>query len=209
MPRLETLDLGRWTALWSRLGARGDGLGIFTRLAAAYAEPARTYHTTEHILDCLAQLDLTRDLARRADEAEAALWFHDAVYLPGRPDNEERSADLAGTTLTEAGVPLGVAERVGGLVLATRHLTSPKDPDAALVCDIDLSILGRSPDLDRFEQQIRREYASVPESAYKSGRSQILQGLLDRPAIYQTDYFRKRYETRARANLTRLLTELG
>ena len=210
MPQLETLDLGRWTALWSRLGARGDGLAVFTRLAAAYSEPARAYHTPEHIKDCLEQLDLYHRIARRPDEVEAALWFHDAVYLPGHNANEERSADLARSALTSAGVPANVAERVANLILATRHSVTPEDPDAALVCDIDLSVLGRSPDLfKRFERQIRREYSAVPEPAYRSGRSQILRGFLERPAIYQTGQLRERYEVPARANLQRALRELG
>src|SRR4051812_45028438 len=56
----DTLDLGRWTALWTSLGAQGDGLAVFTRLAAAYGEAARAYHTAAHIQDCLVQLDLSR-----------------------------------------------------------------------------------------------------------------------------------------------------
>ena len=203
------MDLGRWTALWSRLGARGDGLAIFTRLAGAYAEPARAYHTARHIQECLEQLDRSRQMAGRPDEVEAALWFHDAVYLPGQADNELRSADLARTALAQAGVPPIVANRVGSLVLATRHLAAAQEPDAALVCDIDLSVLGRPPDLfHRFEQQIRREYAAVPERMYRSARSRILRELLERPAIYQTVHFREQYEAQARANLARLLEEL-
>lgn len=204
------LDLGRWTGLWSRLGAQDDGLSTFAGLAAAYSEPDRAYHTADHIRDCLEQLDLFRDTARRADEVEAALWFHDAVYLPGRLDNEERSADLASTALHQSGIAPRVGERVVGLVLATRHLTTSAEPDAALVCDIDLSVLGRSPDLfDRFERQIRREYSAVPEPQYRIGRSQILRAFLNRPAIYQTGPFRECYEGQARANLARMLKELG
>jgi predicted metal-dependent HD superfamily phosphohydrolase len=204
------LDLERWTVLWHRLGAQGDGLAVFNWLAAAYAEPIRAYHTAEHIEDCLAQLDATNALARRADEVEAAIWFHDAVYVPARDDNEEQSAVLAHRALSEAAVPPAVAERIRTLVLATRHATTPNDPDASLLCDIDLSILGRSPEVfDRFERQIRREYAWVPEMTYRSARSKVLGQFLRRPSIYQTIQFRELYEERARANLARLLGELG
>lgn len=197
-------------ALWPRLGAQGSGLSIFAHLAAAYAEPARAYHTAEHISDCLSQLDLSRDLARRPDEVEVALWFHDAVYLPGGSDNEDRSARLAQTALMACGVPLEVSRRVAELVLATRHLTIPRDSDAQLLCDIDLSILGREPDVfDEFERRIRREYAWVPEPIYRSSRSEVLRGFLRRRSIYQTEYFRERYELPASANLERALTELA
>ena len=67
--------------------------------------------------------------------------------MPRGSDNEESSARLAQTTLAEAGTSLEVAHRIAGLVLATQHLTIPSEPDADLLCDIDLSILGRTPDV--------------------------------------------------------------
>jgi predicted metal-dependent HD superfamily phosphohydrolase len=95
-------------------------------------------------------------------------------------------------------------------VLETRHETIPYEHDAALLCDIDLSILGRSPDVfDRFERQIRQEYAMVPELIYRSGRSEILRRFLSRSSIYRSPWFRQRYESQARANLERMLTTLA
>jgi predicted metal-dependent HD superfamily phosphohydrolase len=205
-----TLDQQRWTRLWSRLGTQGSGLSIFNHLAAAYAEPTRAYHTADHISDCLDQLDLSRDLARRPDEVEAAIWFHDAVYVPGASDNEDRSARLAQTALQACAVSVEVSSRIGELVLATRHLTLPRNPDSQLLCDIDLSILGRAPEVfDDFERRIRQEYAWVPEPLYRSTRSEVLAGFLRRRFIYQTEHFRTRYEQPARANLERILGHLG
>ena len=183
---------------------------MFTRLAAAYAEPTRAYHTAEHIEDCLTLLDASRTLARHADEVEAAIWFHDAVYVAARMDNEERSSELARAALRDAQVASEIAERIRGLVLETRHGATPHEADAALLCDIDLSILGRSPEaFDVFERQVRQEYAMVPEPMYRRGRSEILGGLLNRASIYQTAWFRQRYENRARENLERVLTMLA
>jgi predicted metal-dependent HD superfamily phosphohydrolase len=205
-----TLDQQRWLELWSRLGGQASGAPIFVQLAAAYAEPGRAYHTVEHIRDCLAQLDLSRNLAQRPDEVEAALWFHDAVYRPGASDNEDQSAELARTALSVGAVPREAADRTAALVLATRHAGVPGSPDEQLICDIDLSILGREPGIfDAFERQIRREYAWVPEPTYRRERSAVLSGFLQRPSIYQTDQFRRRYEALARANLERLNQKLG
>jgi predicted metal-dependent HD superfamily phosphohydrolase len=205
-----TLDQKRWSGLWSRLGAQGSGLSIFAHLAAAYAESSRAYHNAEHIQDCLAQLDLSRDNARRPDEVETALWFHDAVYVPAASDNEERSARLAQTALLACAVPLEISRRVAELVLATRHLTIPRDPDAQLLCDIDLSILGREPAVfDEFERRIRREYSWVPEPTYRSSRAEVLAGFLRRRSIYQTKSFHDRYEVPARVNLERMIAQLA
>jgi len=197
-------------ALWNRLGTQEDGLSIFTGLEAAYAEPARAYHTAQHIRDCLDQFDPSRHMAQHPDEVEAAIWFHDAVYLPGAPDNEDCSARLVRTTLADARAPVEVAHRIAELVLATQHLAIAAEPDAALLCDIDLSILGRTHEVfDEFERRIRQEYAWVPAPVYRGARAEILAGFLRRRSIFQTDYFRDRYEAPARANLARILKDLS
>jgi predicted metal-dependent HD superfamily phosphohydrolase len=204
------LDQTRWTALWTRLGAAGAGTGTFDLLAAAYREPARAYHTAAHINDCLRELDHHRELAARPDEVEAAIWFHDAVYVPGASDNEARSAKLAIAELTSAGILSAVAHRIGELILATRHSEVPSVPDAQLLCDIDLAILGRDlPAFDAYQQQIRQEYAWVPAALYRKGRAKVLQDFLSRHSIYQTPAFHARYEAAARQNLTRALTSLS
>jgi predicted metal-dependent HD superfamily phosphohydrolase len=203
------LDRARWTTLWSRLGAAGNGLAAFEQLAAAYAEPTRAYHTAAHINDCLDQLDRHRSLASHTDEVEAAIWFHDAVYVPGASDNEARSAELAAATLSSGGVLPVHARQIAVLVLATQHTTIPREPDAQLLCDIDLSILGRSgPVFDAYEQHIRREYAWVPEPLYRQARARILAEFLNRPSIYQTPALAELYESEARKNLQRALARL-
>jgi predicted metal-dependent HD superfamily phosphohydrolase len=204
------LDRNRWLALWPRLGAEQNGLEVFHQLAAAYAEPTRFYHTAAHIADCLVQFDGSRDLASRPDEVEAALWYHDAVYVPGAIDNEDRSARMAQSALTAAAASSGVPERVAAMVMATKHLDLPSDPDTQLLCDIDLSILGREvAEFDQFEWRIRQEYAWVSEPTYRSARSEVLNGFLRRRSIYHTDRFAQRYERKARQNLERVLAALS
>lgn len=209
MAQESALDRNRWLALWSRLGAQTNGLDVFQQLAAAYAEPTRYYHTAAHIGDCLAQLDWARDLATRPDEVEAALWFHDAVYVPGARDNEDRSARVATSSLSAAAVPPEVADRVAAMILATMHLDPPQDPDEQLLCDVDLSILGRErTEFEEFERRIRQEYAWVAEPLYRSARAEVLKGFLRRRSIYLTDRFAQRYERTARRNLEQVLARL-
>ena len=85
----------------------------------------------------------------------------------------------------------------------------PEDADAALLVDVDLSILGQSGDrFDQYEEQIRREYDWVEAKAFSAGRSAILKSFLQRPFIYSTEFFRKKYEKPARENLVRSIDRL-
>jgi hypothetical protein len=82
-------------------------------------------------------------------------------------------------------------------------------PDADLLIDIDLSILGQPPERFRdYEQAIRAEYAWVPEATFVQKRREILAGFLERPAIYHAEWSRTRYESIARANLLASLARL-
>jgi predicted metal-dependent HD superfamily phosphohydrolase len=199
----------RFAGLWRRLGAAGDSAEVYAGLDAAYREPARAYHTSAHLADCLAQLDWFPEPAAERDLVEAALWFHDAVYDPRSSENEARSAEWAARALSGAGVAGHLVRRVSALVLLTRHLEPATDSAGRLLCDIDLSILGReTAEFERFERAIRAEYAWVPESEYRAGRGRILRGLLERQALYQTIPFRIRYEETARRNLARALARL-
>src|SRR5207249_3206443 len=98
---------------------------------------------------------------------EMAIWYHDAVYDSRAKDNEEQSADLAEKAGKTAGVSSGFLARVRELILATKHVMPPEDADAALLVDVDLSILGQSGDrFDQYEEQIRREYDWVEAKAF-------------------------------------------
>jgi predicted metal-dependent HD superfamily phosphohydrolase len=206
----QNLEHDRWSRLWLRLGGGADAQKVFHLLTAAYSEPVRAYHTAEHIRACLAEFDACRELARYPDEVEAALWFHDVVYVPGAPDNEEQSARLAEAALRESGVAAEVSRRIGDLIRATQHPSLPSDWDARLLCDIDLVILGRAPEVfAEYERRIRREYHWVPEDRYRQSRARLLAAFLSRPTIYLTSRFADLYEDQARQNLQRSAADLS
>ncbi|MEO8623031.1 MAG: N-methyl-D-aspartate receptor NMDAR2C subunit [bacterium] len=202
-------DFERWQASWKRLGVNAPEEHTYAIVIARYAEPQRKYHTMQHLDECFAHFDAARHLAERPDEVEVALWFHDAVYDVRADDNEERSAEWAGHVATQL-VRSSVAERISQLVLATKHNAAPPSPDAALLVDVDLAILGAViARFDEYEQQVREEYAWVPGILFRRERRKILQGFLARPHVYSTEHFRTRYEQPARANLTRSIERLG
>jgi predicted metal-dependent HD superfamily phosphohydrolase len=199
----------RWQETWNRLRLTAPP-GLLAELTARYAEPHRAYHTRQHLEECFAALEPAASLARRLGEVEVALWFHDAVYDTRAHDNEALSADWARTSLLSAGANRETADRVHALVLATAHRAAPADPDAQLLVDVDLGILGAPEErFVEYERQIREEYAWVPGAVFRERRARVLASFLERPAIYSSAYFASRLEAPARANLRRSLTQLG
>jgi predicted metal-dependent HD superfamily phosphohydrolase len=180
-------------------------------LLAAYAEPERAYHTTQHLRECLALLRCVEDLAKAPAELALALWFHDAVYHPRAQHNERRSADWLIAETRNAGLDEMRIAGLEALVMATCHdsMPTPEAGDAALLVDIDLAILGAAPErFDEYEQQVRREYAHVPDEVFRSARAEILRGFLHRPRLFQTERLHRQIEAAARSNLERSLDQL-
>jgi predicted metal-dependent HD superfamily phosphohydrolase len=200
----------RFADLWARLGGRSDVRPIFHQVLRGWTEPHRRYHGVDHLLDCLARLDESPAMGEERDLAEIALWYHDLVYRPGAADNEARSAELARAALLEGGAPDATADEVARLVRLTDHVAPPEDPVGELVCDVDLSILGRSAgEFEEYERRIREEYRQLPDPLYRAGRAGVLAKLLARDPLFRTDYFRRRYGESARINLRRSLDSLA
>jgi predicted metal-dependent HD superfamily phosphohydrolase len=197
-------DLASWKRTWHELGAQEVDELLHHRLIACWSEGHRRYHTLQHLGECLDLLDDVRAHARRPAEVALALWFHDAFYEPHRGDNEERSAQWARISIQQAGLSDEVADRVHGLVMTTRHGGVPQEPDARLMVDIDLAILGAEPSrFDEYERQIRAEYAHLADGEFRAGRRRLLERLAGRPTIYCTGHFQQELEQRARQNLQR------
>lgn len=187
---------------------------LLADLMQRYGEPQRAYHDWSHIEALLGLLDTL--LTKLSDPAAVylAVLFHDAIYDPRAADNEERSAELLAEQVAEL-VGLDVLDRAVRLVLATRAHAIPDDiaaaeaADMALFLDMDLSILGADPDsFDRYEVQVRREYAHVPDEAFASGRAAILTRFAARPALYFSEWGKQRFEAQARQNIARSLASL-
>jgi predicted metal-dependent HD superfamily phosphohydrolase len=196
-------DISYWHRLWNDLEAWGDPSSTWHQwLIGAYGESTRHYHNLRHLKECLTEFDRIRSIINNPPAVEAALWFHDAVYDPRSTTNEEDSAAAAAECLAEADVTRATVDLVYQLVLCTKTHDPADIPDAAVLIDIDLAILGQPPvRFWEYEQAIRAEYAWVPDATFAQKRAEILTRFMERPAIYRTEPFRARYESAARANL--------
>ncbi|SDM68779.1 Predicted metal-dependent phosphohydrolase, HD superfamily [Streptomyces sp. cf386] len=180
-------------------------------LLRRWSEPQRRYHTVEHLAAVLGHIDALEQYADDVVAVRLAAWFHDAVYLPDRSTNEERSARLAERALPEAGVPAERTAEVARLVrLTTGHDPAPDDRDGQVLCDADLAILAAPPSAyAAYTAAVREEYHFVPSDAFREGRAAILRQLLALPSLFSTPHGRKEWEATARYNLASELEMLS
>ncbi len=74
---------------------------------------------------------------------------------------------------------------VADLIRATWHDGEPGTNDAALLCDIDLSILGRPPAVyDDYARAVREEEDWVPQPDFVRGRMRVLGGFPGRSSVF-------------------------
>ena len=176
-----------------------------------YTEPTRYYHNFEHLVSLFEAVDeavlRSPDLRpQHPDLFELAVWFHDVIDERGNPQGVAQSAQQA-VAFLEASAPFNTEHQqyLRQMVMATQHgapLPVAAHPDAMLLADSDLSILGQAPDkYESYRDQIRREYKEVEETAYKAGRKNVLAMFAQRTPIYRTAYFHDKYESQAKANL--------
>jgi predicted metal-dependent HD superfamily phosphohydrolase len=202
-------DLAALRARWTRaLNAvrepeGPDPVPYADDLLARWREPQRRYHTLAHLTAVLDRVEVLQEYAADPDVVRLAAWFHDAVYRPDRSENEERSAHLAVRALTEAGVSGARTAEVARLVrLTVSHDPADDDRDGQVLCDADLAVLAEHPAAyAAYTAAVREEYAFVPNSAFREGRSAVLRQLLALPALFRTPYGQEHWEATARYNI--------
>jgi len=202
---MRTMSLhDRFLGLATAHGAASETAERWWReLERRYSEPHRHYHTLTHIEQML------EVLPHAPETVLAAVWFHDAAYSGSQ--DEERSAALAREALEHLRFPAETIALVEQWILATKtHQAASLPPDGQRFLDADLSILGSDHErYRRYTEEVREEYAPIPEPVFRGGRAAILTRFLERPRIYATDEFYEKFEQRARENMEWELLECG
>jgi predicted metal-dependent HD superfamily phosphohydrolase len=195
-----------WDDAVRTLGGAPDAGDLMER----YAEPHRTYHNAFHVVSVVRDSSALADVYAFTAEERAILALaacaHDVIYDSKPGDDERASAAWARERL--AGVEEEHVARVESLVLATITHSSD-DPLAHVLLDADLAILGSEPEhYERYSQAVRREYSQYDDDAWRSGRTRVLQTLLDREDLFVTEPARRLWDDAARSNLARELQSL-
>ena len=188
-------------------------------LLERYEQPHRKYHTSVHLSEMLTALKMLYERHHTATPRAVLLaaWFHDAVYEANPGEDEAASADLARTTLTPLASTGFLTNREVTAIAHLIELTASHQladgieeytsgaltrADAAFFLDADLAILAAdSPRYTRYVAGVRAEYAHYAPDAFTRGRAAILQGFLNRTAIYASDTAHLLWDAPARLNL--------
>jgi len=194
--------LQRWRAL---AGEGADALG--EALIRAWDEPQRKYHDQSHLIWLLDEADRRVALIRDRALVGYAIWFHDAVYEPGRADNETLSADWARTSLAHQPE---LAERVARVIEMTKnHAEGDASGDAATFLDMDIAILGAPWETYcAYAAGIRAEYPHIKDPAFAGGRATFLAKQLEHARTFRTDVYENELGETARANMRWELEEM-
>lgn len=186
----------------------------YQELVKAYSGKKRFYHNLDHLRALYDLFETHRSSIQSPDVFQFAIWYHDFIYkILHATVNEKLSARKAYLQLKQLEWETEKIRQVEALIMDTRFhqvKASKGLPDAPWFLDMDLSILGSSAEeYDTYRRQIRKEYWVIPSPVFKKGRIRALKRLLERPRIFHTDLFFEEYETRARENIAREITQLA
>lgn len=168
------------------------------------------FHNYQHILNVVDSCHEIADSYQLSDEDFLSLllaaWFHDIGYSESPEDHENRSAEHAAEFLNKEGLDAELIEKVGQAILATKMPQRPHTLIEKILCDADLSHLGKKNYWNRCGK-LRYEMAEL------QGRIMGDEEWLDFEIQFLNnhDYFTKiasaLYSRRKRKNIARLLKQ--
>jgi predicted metal-dependent HD superfamily phosphohydrolase len=169
------------------------------------------FHNLQHTHDVVAASEELATNAGLSHNDTATLliaaWFHDIGYVDGAMGHEHRSAGTATEFLKKFGADDVTIEQVSLAIAATKMPQRPTTPIGALLCDADMSHLGKHFFWHR-SSLLRHEFT-------KTGQSSIDDLTWIRQEIeflenhqYKTEHGRLLYEASKELHISQLYTQL-
>lgn len=166
-----------------------------------------TYHNPQHTLDVVAaasEIAIGEGLNEEDREILAvAAWFHDAGYTQVYNDHEAAGANMAREFLAQRGYPEQNIALVERCILATKYPSHPQTLMESVLCDADLSHVGRKGYMDSADR-LRAEWGVHLQKTYTE--FEWLKNNLEFLAghHFYTHYARTQFEERKKANVEKV-----
>jgi predicted metal-dependent HD superfamily phosphohydrolase len=143
-----------------------------------------------------------KDKIQNWNDVLFTLFYHDSIYNALKPNNEEKSAELAKKRMQQIGVSIHEIELCKEQIMATMSHQLSSNKDTNYFIDADLSILGHNwENYMNYFKNVRKEYIFYPTFVYNNGRKKVIQHFLAMNPIFKTEYFFDKYEFQAKENL--------
>lgn len=197
---------------------KSAAMELMVTVMSRYTEPHRRFHTLEHLENLFAYMNWYKKTQGsklggwlNEDLLALSILFHDIVYVPGSKENEIKSAKIAVDFLRRNDFRQASIDTVERIILATQtHQMEDNyamDPMVALFLDMDLAGLGSDPvEYRRTSSLVADEFTSGKNAfsvkAFWEGRQAWLEGMLNRPQIYNHPEFVEAFERQAKENIS-------
>jgi len=169
------------------------------------------FHNYSHTKETVAAgKEIAAGLQVSNDELETVLlacWFHDLGLLYALENHEEKSAEEAEAFLKKNAVREGKIKAVKACILATRMPQRPAAILEKIVCDADISHLGKE---NYFEKNtlLRQEFELNQDRSYNDMEWWLLNKNFFQEHQYFTPYARQHYNSQKDLNLMTILNLL-
>ncbi len=150
------------------------------KLEEAWNESRRKYHNMDHLRQILIDLEKKRNLVIPIhwEALILAAFFHDAIYIPGHADNEDKSLQLFIRCFQ--GTDWYMAKKIGEMIECTKYRKRPAPPLLRIFWDADNAMFfkGDIKGLIENEHKIRQEFNFASKEEYKKKRISFLKTCL-------------------------------
>ncbi|NTV99368.1 MAG: HD domain-containing protein, partial [Chlorobiaceae bacterium] len=169
------------------------------------------YHNYTHTLETV---ETSREIAAgmnlSAEETEIvvlAAWFHDTGFPSDEANHEEKSAEIARAFLKDKGYPEDTVELVCRCILSTKLPQRPENLREEILCDADLSHLGKS-DYREKSELVRIEIETREKRIFTDIEWLDLNIAFFRQNPFHTDYANQKFNAERQKNLIDLYQRL-
>src|SRR5687767_7686152 len=124
--------------------------------------PRLTYHSMDHTLDVLEQVQQIAARENISDEEtlfllKIAALYHDSGFLFIYSGHEAKGCEIAKEELPLFGLKTLQIEKICGMIMATKIPQTPGNKLEEIICDADLDYLGRN-DFEMISNNLFKEF---------------------------------------------------